>query len=195
MYTVTALSWKCDGSRLTVGSLCGAVDMYDACIRRVRYKGRFEFTYVSASSVIVKRLSTGARIVLKSHFGYEVEKINVYEDRFLVASTHETLLMGDLDTCAPPAPLLNRDGCSRSMPHECGTVGGASLLLRAVADLLNPTCGTTPQPPSLRALVPQVQALGGALVRVRAREVCLRQREALHDLQLGRAHTRRVRSE
>ena len=99
LYTVTALAWKCDGSRLTVGSLCGAVDMYDACIRRVRYKGRFEFTYVSTSTVIVKRLSSGARIVLKSHFGYEVTKINIYEDRFLVARTMETLLMGDLETC------------------------------------------------------------------------------------------------
>jgi intraflagellar transport protein 172 len=99
LYTVTALSWKCDGSRLCVGSLCGAVDMYDACIRRVRYKGRFEFTYVSTSTVIVKRLSSGARIVLKSHFGYEVTKINIYEDRFLVASTAETLLMGDLESC------------------------------------------------------------------------------------------------
>ncbi|KAL3897688.1 MAG: hypothetical protein SGPRY_013001 [Prymnesium sp.] len=72
LYTITALAWKCDGSRLTVGSLCGAVDMYDACIRRVRYKSKFEFTYVSTSTVIVKRLSSGARIVLKSHFGYEV---------------------------------------------------------------------------------------------------------------------------
>ena len=99
LYTVTALAWKCDGSRLTVGSLCGAVDLYDACIRRVRYKGRFEFTYVSTSTVIVKRLSSGARIVLKSHFGYEVTKINIYEDRFLVASTAETLLMGDLESC------------------------------------------------------------------------------------------------
>merc|ERR1719453_2269539 len=88
-----------DGSRLTVGTLCGAVDMYDACIRRVRYKGKFEFTYVSTSTVIVKRLSSGARIVLKSHFGYEVAKINIYEDRFLVASTAETLLMGDLKSC------------------------------------------------------------------------------------------------
>ena len=61
MYTVTCLAWKQDGSRLTVGTLCGAVDLYDACIRRVRYKGKFEFTYVSKSTVIVKRLATGAR--------------------------------------------------------------------------------------------------------------------------------------
>jgi len=99
MYTVTCLAWKQDGSRLTVGTLCGAVDLYDACIRRVRYKCKFEFTYVSKSTVIVKRLATGSRIVLKSTFGHEVDKINVYEDRYLVAHTHATLLLGDLESC------------------------------------------------------------------------------------------------
>ena len=69
MYTVTSMAWKQDGSRFVVGALCGLVDMYDACIRRHRYKNKFEFTYVSLSQVIVKRLSTGTRIVLKSHFG------------------------------------------------------------------------------------------------------------------------------
>ncbi len=37
-YTVTALSWKPDGSRLAAGSLTGAVDVWDACIRRARYR-------------------------------------------------------------------------------------------------------------------------------------------------------------
>jgi intraflagellar transport protein 172 len=75
------------------------VDLYDACIRRHRYKGAFEFTYVSTSNVIVKRLSTQSRIVLKSHFGYQVSGINIYRDRFLVAHTADTLLLGDLETC------------------------------------------------------------------------------------------------
>mmetsp|Transcript_15284 Transcript_15284/g.25210 ORF Transcript_15284/g.25210 Transcript_15284/m.25210 type:complete len:1767 (+) Transcript_15284:218-5518(+) len=99
LYTVSALSWKPDGSRLAVGNLTGAIDLYDACIRRYRYRGKFEFTYVSLSQVIVKRLSSGVRIVLKSHFGYEITKINIYRDQYLVANTPETLLMGDLDTC------------------------------------------------------------------------------------------------
>jgi len=99
LYTVTALSWKCDGSRLATGSLCGVVDLYDACIKRTRYKGKFEFTYVSLSQVIVKRLSSGTRIVLKSHFGCEIMKINIFQDRYLIAHTPETLLMGDLETC------------------------------------------------------------------------------------------------
>lgn len=99
LYTVTALGWNADGSRLAVGSLCGGVELYDACVKREVYRGKFEFTYVSLSAVIVKRLSTGARIVLKSHFGLEVAKVNVYNDRYLIAHTAETLLMGDLDTC------------------------------------------------------------------------------------------------
>jgi intraflagellar transport protein 172 len=65
MYNVTALSWKPDGSKLCVGSMTGAVDMYDCCVKQCTYKGKFEFTYVSKSSVIVKELKSGKRIVLK----------------------------------------------------------------------------------------------------------------------------------
>lgn len=44
--------------------------------------------------MIVKRLQPGTRIVLKSHFGYEITKIDIYDDQYLVAHTGETLLMG-----------------------------------------------------------------------------------------------------
>ncbi|KAI8611221.1 hypothetical protein BC830DRAFT_1069003 [Chytriomyces sp. MP71] len=98
-YTVTSLSWKPDGSRLIAGNMCGAVEMFDCCLRRSRYKGKFEFTYVSPSQVIVKRLSTGSRIVLKSHYGYEIQKVNIFQDQFLIANTPDTLLMGDLASC------------------------------------------------------------------------------------------------
>lgn len=50
--------------------------------QRTRHKGRFEFTYVSKSSVIVKELKTGKRIVLRSMYQYEIERINIYKDRW-----------------------------------------------------------------------------------------------------------------
>lgn len=109
-YAVSSLTWKPDGSKLLVGSLTGAVDMYDACVKRHKYKGKFEFTYVSKSSVIVKTLKSGMRIVLKSVYGYEIEKINIYQDRFLVARTAETLLMGCLETCKLSEVPWNGDG-------------------------------------------------------------------------------------
>lgn len=37
--------------------------------------------------------------MLKSRYEHEVERINVYQDRFLVANTAETLMLGDMDTC------------------------------------------------------------------------------------------------
>ena len=49
--------------------------------------------------MLVTRIENGQRIVLKSANGYEISKINVYQDRFLVASTHNTLLLGDMETC------------------------------------------------------------------------------------------------
>ncbi|KAJ1542591.1 hypothetical protein HK096_009222, partial [Nowakowskiella sp. JEL0078] len=79
--------------------MCGVIELWDCCLRRTRYKGKFEFTYVSPSQVIVKRLSTGSRIVLKSHYGYEIQKVNIFQDQFLIANTPDTILMGDLASC------------------------------------------------------------------------------------------------
>lgn len=113
MYTLGALCWRPDGSRLAVGGLCGGVELFDAATRRQVYQGRFEFTYVSPSQVIVKRLSNGRRIVLKSHLGYEIQRINIYSDskpseegpppqrpdQYIVAQTPATMLLGDLESC------------------------------------------------------------------------------------------------
>ncbi|XP_069742704.1 intraflagellar transport protein 172 homolog isoform X3 [Narcine bancroftii] len=99
LYTITALAWKKDGSRLCVGTLCGGVEQFDCCLRRCIYKNKFEMTYVGLSQVIVRNLSTGTRVVLKSHYGYEIDEVKIMgKDRFLVAHTTDTLLLGDLAT-------------------------------------------------------------------------------------------------
>ena len=98
MYIPSNMQWKPDGSRLAVGNVCGAVELFDTCLKRYRHKGEFEFTFVSPSQVIVKRLSSGARIILKSSFGYEILKLNVAKDRFLIANTPKTLRLGNLES-------------------------------------------------------------------------------------------------
>ena len=37
--------------------------------------------------------------MLKSRHEHEVERVNIYQDRFLVSHTAQTLLLGDLQTC------------------------------------------------------------------------------------------------
>ena len=47
----------------------------------------------------MKNLSSGARVVLKSHYGYEIDKVSIMgKDRYLVAHTSDTVLLGDLQT-------------------------------------------------------------------------------------------------
>ncbi|XP_076011253.1 intraflagellar transport protein 172 homolog [Genypterus blacodes] len=97
IYTVTSLAWKKDGSRLCAGTLCGGVELFDCCLRRTIYKNKFEMTYVGLSQVIVKNLSTGTRVILKSYYGYEIEEVKIMgKDRYLVAHTSDTLLLGDM---------------------------------------------------------------------------------------------------
>ena len=98
LYSVTALCWKPDGAKLVVGSLCGSVDVFEVCLRKARYKGKFEFVYVSVSQVIVTELASGMKVAIKSDYGLEITKINIFKDRFVVANTSDTLLLGDLES-------------------------------------------------------------------------------------------------
>ncbi|KAJ3253804.1 hypothetical protein HK103_005291 [Boothiomyces macroporosus] len=152
-YTVSALSWKPDGSRLVVGNMNSAVELFDCCLRRSRYKGKFEFNYVSPSQVIVKRLSTGSRIVLKSHYGYEIQKVNIFQDQFLIANTPETLLMGDLASCKLSEVPWTGSGNEKfyfENPHICMVfnAGELSLVEYGVNELLG-SCRTEHMSPHL----------------------------------------------
>ena len=47
----------------------------------------------------MKNLSTGTRVVLKSQYGYEIDEVKILgKDRYLVAHTSETLLLGDISS-------------------------------------------------------------------------------------------------
>jgi intraflagellar transport protein 172 len=97
LYAVTALRWKSDGSRLVTGSLCGVVDIYDAALRRFNLKGDHEITYTSPSSLVLKKHSDpNVRLNFKSRYGSEIKKINLYQKRYLVVHTTDTLMVGDI---------------------------------------------------------------------------------------------------
>uniref|UniRef100_A0A1B6D0F4 Intraflagellar transport protein 172 homolog n=1 Tax=Clastoptera arizonana TaxID=38151 RepID=A0A1B6D0F4_9HEMI len=98
LYTVTALAWKRDGSRVACGGLCGSVELFESVLRRSVWKNKFEMTYVGPSQVLVKPLNTDARgVILKSQFGHEIDDVRIMgSDRYLVARTPDTILLGDL---------------------------------------------------------------------------------------------------
>ncbi|XP_064457098.1 intraflagellar transport protein 172 homolog [Ornithodoros turicata] len=96
-YTISSAIWKRDGSRLVLGTLCGAVLTYDCSLRKSIYNNKFEVTFVGPSQAIITNLATGSKTVLKSQFGHEIQDLKILgKDRYLVAYTPATLLLGDL---------------------------------------------------------------------------------------------------
>ena len=99
LYSITALGWKKDGSRVAAGSLCGGVEMFESVLKRAVWKNKFEMTYVGPSQVLVKPIAKkGARgVILKSMYGYEIDDVKIMGgENYLVAKTTETMLLGDL---------------------------------------------------------------------------------------------------
>ena len=131
-YSVTAICWKQDGSKLVTGSLCGSVDMFDASMKKIKYKGKFEFNYVAPNQVIVKTLSDGSRCVVKSKYGPEISKINIYQDRYVVANTYDSLLLGDLATAKISEVQWKGSGNEKydfSNPNVCMIINAGELIL------------------------------------------------------------------
>ncbi|VDM16004.1 unnamed protein product [Hydatigera taeniaeformis] len=93
LYTITAMCWKPDGSKLTIGTLCGGVDQFDCCIKR-RIVRNFELIYVGPSQIIVLNKNTQDKTLLRSIYGYEIEDVKVMGgDSYLVAQTSDTLIL------------------------------------------------------------------------------------------------------
>ncbi|XP_070378558.1 intraflagellar transport protein 172 homolog [Dermacentor albipictus] len=96
-YTISSLAWKRDGSRLAVGTLCGAILSYDCSLRKTLYNNKFEITFVGPSQALIVNLATKTKSTLKSQYGHEIQDIKILgRDRYLVAYTAATLLLGDL---------------------------------------------------------------------------------------------------
>ena len=113
LYSITALAWKRDGSRIAAGSLCGGVELFESVLKRSVWKGKFELTYVGPSQVLVKPLAAGSRgVILKSIYGYEIEDVRIMGgDSYLVARTPETMLLGDLQrNLLSEIPWVNSGG-------------------------------------------------------------------------------------
>ncbi|RZF39607.1 hypothetical protein LSTR_LSTR001128 [Laodelphax striatellus] len=98
MYSIGALSWKRDGSRIAGGGLCGSVELFESVLKRTVWKNKFEMTYVGPSQVLVKPMNSDARgVILKSQYGHEIDDVRIMGgDRYLLARTPDTLLLGDL---------------------------------------------------------------------------------------------------
>lgn len=78
LYSITALAWRKDGARLSVGTVCGAVLNFESVIRRTIWQDKFEITFVAPSQVLLKSLQdTSNTMIVESHMGLEIDDVRI----------------------------------------------------------------------------------------------------------------------
>lgn len=65
--------------RLVIGSLCGAVIMFESALRRTILQDKFELTFVAPSQVLVKELqeTAGENVLIESQLGLEIYDVRI----------------------------------------------------------------------------------------------------------------------
>lgn len=66
--------------RLVVGSLCGAVIIFESALKRSVIQDKFELTFVAPSQVIVREMSSDAsmgNILVESQLGLEIYDVRI----------------------------------------------------------------------------------------------------------------------
>lgn len=78
LYSIIALSWRKDGSRLTLGTSCGAVINFESVIKRTIWQDKFEITFVAPSQVLLKSLQEHSNsMIVESQMGLEIEDVKI----------------------------------------------------------------------------------------------------------------------
>lgn len=77
-YSVSGLSWRHDGSRLAVGSVCGGIIIFESVLKRTVWHDKFELTFVAPSQVLLKSLQeNGEKVMIESQLGLEIDDIRI----------------------------------------------------------------------------------------------------------------------
>jgi intraflagellar transport protein 172 len=182
LYTVSALAWRKDGSQLALGALRGNVDVYDACVRRRRLTTRrsgesYDVAFTSHAAFVVRRLRDDAKCILRSKGGLEIaeDSVAIKRDRYVVARTHKTVLLADLETglvseapslstTSEKAPSFDFDADERSCVVRDASAGELAVIEYGIDGYIGTARASSvaPELVSLRVNAPRADGGGGA---------------------------------
>ncbi|XP_034482499.1 intraflagellar transport protein 172 homolog [Drosophila innubila] len=98
LYTLSALIWRRDGARLALGSVSGAVLLFESVLKRTIWQDKFELIFVAPSQLLVRSLAEPTQqLTIESQLGLEIDDVRIMgKDNFLVGRTEESLILCDL---------------------------------------------------------------------------------------------------
>ncbi|KAH8365613.1 hypothetical protein KR093_002735 [Drosophila rubida] len=98
LYTLSALIWRRDGARLALGSVSGAVLLFESVLKRTIWQDKFELIFVAPSQLLVRSLAEPTQqLTIESQLGLEIDDVRIMgKDNYLVGRTEESLILCDL---------------------------------------------------------------------------------------------------
>jgi intraflagellar transport protein 172 len=93
LYSVPAVSWSPDGSRIAVGSVTGAVFLVTASIGSFRFKDLFEVIHVTGSQLKVIDLKNKKELTIRSDS--RILTTNFQHKRYVISRTTQSFVVGD----------------------------------------------------------------------------------------------------
>eukprot|EP01084_Bolivina_argentea_P105378 188683_1 len=94
--TITSIMWKYDGSKLSISSMIGSIDFYEACLKKYKYLDRFSIMYTALNSVVIHNRFSDDKILIKTNLGSEIKKIEIMQNRFVIGKTEKSLILSDI---------------------------------------------------------------------------------------------------
>ena len=118
LYTVSALEWRSDSGKLAVGALRGNVDVYESVLkkRKIKTKSGLIFDVVNTSSTGVTvscEFDSLKKVSLRTKTSHELSDIVIKKDRYVVARTGKSFIVGDCES-----------GLSSEAPSNSGLTQG-----------------------------------------------------------------------
>lgn len=78
LYSVTSIAWRRDSSRLVVGTVFGAVLMFESVLKRTVWQDKFEITFVAPSQILLRSLhEPSMSLTIDSQLGLEIDDVKV----------------------------------------------------------------------------------------------------------------------
>lgn len=101
--------------RLVIGSLCGAVILFESALRRTILQDKFELTFVAPSQVLIKELqeSPGENILIESQLGLEIYDVRIMGQCYL---NNVLFCCNDSDLPMFDVKLQNKNNRQKQLP-------------------------------------------------------------------------------
>ncbi|KAI1289152.1 Intraflagellar transport protein -like protein [Halotydeus destructor] len=126
MCLITSLIWSKDGTKMAVGSVNGALELFSFQWKRKIIGEHFEVNYVGNSQVAIKDINSNLTAVFRSDS--EIKDVKIVREQFAVIWTRKSLIVGDIQDFQDRTSEVDWSGMNQEGARFCFDYDGVVLV-------------------------------------------------------------------